>query len=98
VQIIAHSAVTFAIPRSRNWRNPSRLLDLSEHRPDHLFAQAIAAAMAGALEPCAHPGEERAGLGGPTRGGGLGAMLVSSGCDVALIRRRPRVRRLAAEQ
>src|SRR6478672_7821051 len=62
---------------------PSRLLDLSEYRLDHLLAQAVAAAMAGAPEPAGHPGEKRAGFGRPLRGSGLTAVLLSSGCDVA---------------
>jgi hypothetical protein len=62
---------------------PSRLLDLSEYRLDHLLAQAVAAAMAGAPEPAGHPGEKRAGFGRPLRGSGLAAVLLSSGCDVA---------------
>src|SRR5262245_65439653 len=40
--------------------------------------------MAGAPEPSAHPGEERAALGRPLGGGGLGSVMLSSGGDVAL--------------
>ena len=60
----------------------SGLLDLSEHRLDHLLAQAIAAAIAGAPELGAHPGDQRAGLCPPLCGGGLVSVLLSSGRDV----------------
>jgi len=63
---------------------PSGLLDLSEHRLDHLLAQPIAAAIAGAPELGAHPGDQRAGLRPPLCGGGLGSVLLSSGRDVTL--------------
>src|SRR6516225_8199932 len=62
----------------------SGLLDLSEHRLDHLLAQAIAAAIAGAPELGAHPGDQRAGLCPPLCGGGLVSVLLSSGRDVTL--------------
>src|SRR5262245_61639525 len=62
---------------------PSCLLDLSEHRLDHLLAQAIAAAMAGASEPLGHCGQQRAGFGRSLGGGGFAAVLLASGGDVA---------------
>lgn len=52
-------------------------------RLDHLLAQPIADAIAGAPQLGEHPGEERAGLGRPLGGGGLAAVFLSSARDVA---------------
>ena len=71
-------------PPQQELAKPFRLLDLSEYWLDHLLAQSVTAAMAGTPEPRSHPGEERAGLGRPLGDGRLGAVLLSSSCDVAL--------------
>lgn len=70
-------------PAQQELTEVSCLLDLAEHRLDHLLAQPIAAAIAGAPELGGHPGEERAGLGRPLGGCGLAAVCLSSGRDVA---------------
>ena len=59
----------FVDPAQQELTEASCLLDLPEHRLDHLLEQPIAAAIAGAPA-----------LGG----GGLGSVLLSSGRDVAL--------------
>jgi hypothetical protein len=55
--------------------------DLSEYRLDHLLAESVAAAIAGA--PDGHRGGERAGLGPPFAGSALGSALLSPDGDVA---------------
>src|SRR5437764_15008973 len=62
----------------------SCLLDLAEPGLDDLFSQSIPASMACALELCTHSGDERAGFEFPFCRGRLGAVLLSSGGDVAL--------------
>jgi hypothetical protein len=73
----------FLDSRQQELTKAHRLLDLPEHRLDHLLAQPIAAAMAGAPELGGHPGEERAGLGRPLGDGRRGSVLWASGRDVA---------------
>src|SRR3979409_2510666 len=62
----------------------SCLLDLAEDGLDDLFSQSIPAAIACAVELCAHSGDERAGFELPFCRSGLGAVLLPSGGDVAL--------------
>src|SRR6266849_7422226 len=62
----------------------SCLLDLAKDGLDDLFSQSIPASIACALELCAHSGYERAGFELPFSRGRPGAVLLSSGGDVAL--------------
>jgi hypothetical protein len=88
----------FLDPAQQELAEASRLLDLPEHRLDHLLAQSVAAAIASTPELGDHSGNERAGLCGPLCSGGLGSVLLSSGRDVALDPPSAQVRRFAAEQ
>jgi hypothetical protein len=61
VQIMAHSARTFSMPRNRNWRKP-RLFDLSEHRFHHLLSQSVGCFEAAIVDLLSHPLGQRSAV------------------------------------
>jgi len=94
LQIIAHSARTFSMPRNRNYGESARLFDLSEHRFHHLLSQSVGRFEAAIVDFLSYPlGQRSADF------SVLGCRVLStSGRDIASIPCASSAARLASLQ